>query len=82
MCVPSCNNGIHEMLDVHRDLHANNFGLREEYPFGTGTLLLAFPFSSEREWIALRSMLGVTTCHPVTLSLSASVSWQWDCVLV
>ena len=32
-----------EIVDLQRDLHANDFALCEEYTFGTRTLLIAFP---------------------------------------
>ena len=45
-----------EILDLQRDLHANDFAFCEQYTFGIRTLLLPFLFFSER--VALRSMLG------------------------
>ena len=43
-CVPNFHDVIKEMLDLQRDLHANDFALCEEYAFGTRTLLLDFSF--------------------------------------
>ena len=57
--VPNYYDAMNEILDLQRDLHANDFALCEEYIFGTRTLLCAFPFLSERE-SRLRSMLGVS----------------------
>ena len=66
-------NGI---LDLQRDLRANDFGLREEYTFGIRTLLFAFVRESRLRW-----KLGVSSRILLTLHLSASVSWRWDAYL-
>ena len=44
VCVPNRNDAMNEILDLQRDLHANDFALCEGYTFGTRTLLFAFPF--------------------------------------
>ena len=59
---------MNEILDLQRDLHANNLALCEEHTFGTRTLLFAFHFLSER--VALCSMLGDSPRLLLTLQLS------------
>ena len=73
---------MNEILDLERDLHANDSALSEEYRFGTRTLSSAFPSLSERERVSLLSMLGVSSRLLLTLHMSASVSWRRGCVFV
>ena len=80
MCVPNCFDATNEILDLQRDLHANDFALCEAYTFGIRTFLFAFLFQSER--VALRSMTRVSSRRLLTLQLSAFVFWRWGCVLV
>ena len=51
MCVPKYHDAMNVVLDLQRDLHANDFALCEEYTFGIRTFLLAFFLKErEREW--------------------------------
>ena len=52
--VPNCNNVMNDILDLYRDLHADNFALCEEYTPGIQTLSFALSFCQR---VALRAVL-------------------------
>ena len=79
MCVPNYFDATNEILELQRDLHANDFAHCEAYTFGIRTFLFAFLFQSER--VALRSMTRVSSRRLLTLQLSAFVFWRWRACL-
>ena len=79
--VPNHNDAMREILDLQRDLQANNFVRYEEYNFGIRTLLFSFPFLVI-ESVVLCSTLRVSPRPLLTLQRSAFVSWRLGCVFL
>ena len=69
---------MNEIIDLHRNIHANDFVLCEEYTIWIRTLLIAFLFCQGESPFA---QCWVSSRLPLTLQLSALVSWRWKCAL-
>ena len=60
------NEAMNEILDLQRDLHANDFSLCEEYAFGTRTFLFSFPFLVKVSRTSLNAGGVPPTCDTAT----------------